>query len=142
MRILLICVGMTALSLWLMGQVGGNENEGRIIVNPAEAKWEASKGKSESTSLREDPKTGAVELFARYPAGHVFAPHWHDSNERVVLIEGRIMMEEKDSKKFLESGGYAYLPAHRVQSMTCVSETRCAFYVYWDGPLDSHPVKD
>lgn len=142
MRILLICVAMTALSLRLMGQVGGNENEGRIIVNPAEAKWEASKGKSESTTLREDPKTGAVELFARYPAGHVFAPHWHDSNERVVLIEGRLMMEEKDSKKFLESGGYAYLPAHKVQRMTCVSETRCAFYVYWDGPLDSHPAKD
>jgi quercetin dioxygenase-like cupin family protein len=133
---------MTVLSLLLVGQMGGNESEGRIIVNPGEAKWEASKGKSESTTLREDAKTGAVELFARYPAGHVFAPHWHDSNERIVLIEGKMLMEEKDSKKFLEPGGYAYLPAHKVQRMTCASDTRCSFYVYWDGPLDSHAVKD
>ena len=142
MRNFLICVCMTIFSLLLTGQVGENEGQGRIIVNPGETKWEASKGKSESTTLREDPKTGAVELFARYPAGHVFAPHWHDSNERIVLIEGRILMEEKDSKKFLESGGYAYLPARKVQRMTCVSDTRCSFYVHWDGPLDNHPVKD
>ena len=142
MRAFLICVCMTVLSLWLTGQVGGSESEGRIIVNPGEAKWEASKGKSESTTLREDPKTGSVELFARYPSGHVFAPHWHDSNERIVLIEGKLQMEEKDSKKFLEAGGYAYLPARQVQRMICVSDTRCSFYVYWDGPLNSHFVKD
>jgi quercetin dioxygenase-like cupin family protein len=142
MRVFLIGICIATLSLWLGGQVGGSESEGRIIVNPAEAKWEASKAKSESTTLREDAKTGAIELFARYPAGHVFTPHWHDSNERIVLIEGRILMEEKDHKKFLEAGGYAYLPAHKVQRMTCVSDTRCSFYVYWDGPLDSHPVKD
>jgi glyoxylate utilization-related uncharacterized protein len=128
--------------LLLAAQVGGQASEGRVVVNPEDAKWESSKGKSESATLREDPKTGAVELFARYPAGHVFTPHWHDSNERIVLIEGRILMEEKDGKKFLEPGGYAYLPAKQVQRMTCASTTRCSFYVYWDGPLDSHPVKD
>ena len=68
--------------------------EGRVLANPAEVKWDNSKNGSESTTLREDSKTGSVELLARYPAGHVFPPHWHSANERIVLIEGRIAIED------------------------------------------------
>ncbi len=103
-------------------------------------KWERAASGSESTTLREDPKTGSVELFARYPAGHVFPPHWHSGNERIVLIEGRIAIEDGPAKRFIEPGGYAYLPARQVQTMTCASETRCSFYVFWDAPLDFHPA--
>jgi len=81
-------------------------------------------------------------LLARYPAGHIFPPHWHSANERVVLTEGRISMEENGERQFLEPGGYAYMPAKQVQRMKCVSETRCSFYVFWDGPLDFHPATD
>jgi quercetin dioxygenase-like cupin family protein len=133
---------MLAVSLALSGQTTNSGGDARILVNPAEAKWEPAKGGSESVTLWEDPKTGAVELFAHYPAGHVFPPHWHSANERLILIEGRIAMAEGGQKRFLEPGGYAYLPAQQVQRMTCVSATRCSFYVSWDGPLDLHPVKD
>ena len=115
--------------------------EGRVLANPGSVKWEASADGSESATLREDPKTGAVELFARYPAGHVFPPHWHSANERIVLIEGRLSIEDSDAQRLIEPGGYAYLPATEVQSMTCASQTRCSFYVFWDAPLDFHPAK-
>jgi quercetin dioxygenase-like cupin family protein len=116
-------------------------NGSAVLVNGAEARWTRDAGDppgSESIVLREDAKTGAVELFARYPAGHVFAPHWHSANERIIVVEGRISVRAGEKEAALDSGGYAYLPAKEVQHMSCVSKTRCAFYVYWDAKLDSH----
>ena len=124
----------------LSSETKNSATEGRVLANPAEVKWENSKNGSESTTLREDSKTGSVELLARYPAGHVFPPHWHSANERIVLIEGRIAIEDTAEKRFIEPGGYAYLPARQVQKMICVSSTRCSFYVFWDAPLDFHPA--
>jgi len=137
---LLICQCLLAVAVVLYGQVKGAPAEGRVLANPTEVKWESTASGSESASLREDPKTGSVELFARYPAGHVFPPHWHSGNERIVLIEGRMAIEDGPAKRFIEPGGYAYLPARQVQKMTCASETRCSFYVFWDAPLDFHPA--
>jgi anti-sigma factor ChrR (cupin superfamily) len=105
-----------------------------VVVNPSSAKWQVEGGGSESVVLREDAQTGALELFARYPAGHVFAPHWHSVNERMVLVEGRMLV----NNAALEPGGFAYLPAKQVQTMSCVSTSRCVFYVSWDGHLDFH----
>lgn len=110
-------------------------------MNPGEAKWEREAKDppgAESVTLREDAKTGGLELLVRYPAGHKFAPHWHSANERILLIEGRLSIQVGDVKKTLEPGGYAYLPAKEVQRMACVSDTRCGFYIYWDGKLDFH----
>jgi glyoxylate utilization-related uncharacterized protein len=130
-----------ALSALLYSHADTSRSVKRILANPGSVKWEASTDGSESATLREDPKTGAVELFARYPAGHVFPPHWHTANERIVLIEGRLSIEDSDAQRLIEPGGYAYLPATEVQSMTCASQARCSFYVFWDAPLDFHPAK-
>jgi len=131
---------LLTVSVLLVAQNANSGSEGRIFVNAGDSKWEPVKNGSESITLREDTKTGATELLARYPAGHVFPPHWHDANERIVLIEGRIAMEGDGEKKVLDPGGYAYLPARQVQRMSCVSSTRCSFYVSWDGPPKSHPA--
>jgi quercetin dioxygenase-like cupin family protein len=115
-----------------------------VVFNQADAKWTHEAGDapgSESVLLREDPQTGGMELLARFPAGHVFAPHWHSANERIVLLEGRLLLRHDDKEKLLEPGGFAFLPAREVQRMACVSKARCAFYVYWDGKLDNHAVK-
>jgi len=77
-------------------------------------------------------------LLVRYPAGHVFAPHWHTANERIVLLEGRMSLRQTDGERFLDPGGFAFLPAREPQRLSCVSKTRCTFYVYWDGKLDNH----
>lgn len=127
-------------SIALVGETS-TSNPGRVLVNPADAKWDAATRGSESVTLREDKQSGATELLARYPAGHVFPPHWHSANEWIVLIEGRIAIEDGAQKRYVEPGGYAYLPAHQIQKMTCASETRCSFYVFWDGALDFHPAE-
>jgi anti-sigma factor ChrR (cupin superfamily) len=109
-----------------------------VAINPATAKWVHANDGSDSVILREDDT--ATEYLVRYPAGHVFRPHWHSVNERIVLLEGRLSFRQGDRpESFLDSGGYAFLPAKEVQHTSCVSTTRCMFYVYWDGKLDFHP---
>jgi hypothetical protein len=115
-----------------------------VIANLATAKWTHDAGDppgSENVLLREDPKTGGMELMVRYPGGHVFRPHWHSANERIILIEGRLSLKQPEGEKFLEPGGYAFLPAKEVQRLACVSQTRCTFYVYWDSKLDFNPAR-
>jgi len=110
-----------------------------VVVNP-DGKWTREKDGSESIVLREDAT--ATEYIVRFPAGHVFRPHWHSVNERIVLLEGRLSLRQGDTPAtFVEAGGYAFLPAKEVQRTKCVSATRCAFYVHWDGKLDFHSVQ-
>ena len=114
-----------------------------VIVNPGEAAWTRDANDppgAESVLLREDAKTGGIEMFVRYPGGHVFAPHWHSNNERIMLVEGRISLHQGGYVKYLDPGGFAFLPAREVQVMSCVSQTRCTFYLSWDGKPDFHPA--
>jgi hypothetical protein len=142
LAIILLLVGGAVCSVGvLLAYPGAPATSTMILVNSTEAKWQHDAGDpagSESIVLREDAQTGATELFARYPAGHIFPPHWHTANERIVLIEGRLSIQDGKDLKSLDAGGFAYLPAKEPQKMACVSTTRCSFYVYWDGKLDFH----
>lgn len=110
-----------------------------VVVNPGAAKWTVAKDKTESVVIREDDR--ASEYLVRVPAGHVFRPHWHSVDERIVLLEGRLSLRQGDAPEaLLEAGGYALLPAKEPQRTVCVSNTRCTFYVRWDGKLDFHPL--
>jgi hypothetical protein len=133
-----ICFFLLVLGVLLFGQ--STSTEGRILVNAEGGKWELEKNGSESITLREDAQTGATELLVHYSAGHVFTPHWHDANERIILIEGQLALDGDGGKKSLVAGGYAFLPAQQVQRLSCVSSTRCSFYVSWDGAPKSHSV--
>lgn len=143
-RVLLL--SLISLMTVCFAQPGGQSPEkGALIANPADMKWQHDAGDpsgSESIVLRGDPSSDGFELFARYPAGHVFAPHWHSANERIILISGKMSIQAGSATKFLEAGGFAYLPAKEVQKMACVSSTQCTFYVYWDGKLDFHSAKN
>ena len=114
--------------------------ESHKIVNSAAAKWTKERDGSESITLREDAV--ATEYMVRYPGGHVFLPHWHTVNERVVLLEGKLSLRQGDGpESTIDAGGYAFLPARQVQHTKCVSTTPCTFYVMWDGKLDFHPAQ-
>ena len=90
---------------------------------PITAKWTAARDGTESVVIREDDR--ATEYLVRVPAGHVFRPHWHSVNERLVLLEGRLSLQQGDAaESFLETGSYAFLPAKEVQHTKCVSTTR------------------
>jgi len=114
-----------------------------IVTNLDTAKWTHDKGApAESALLHEDPTTGGMELLVRFPSGHVIAPHWHESNERVIVLEGQLTLrEESGDNLLLNVGGFAFLPAREIQRLSCTSKTRCTFYLGWDGKPVSHAAK-
>jgi quercetin dioxygenase-like cupin family protein len=120
-----------------------------IVTNLSAANWTHEKGAvagSEGVMLHADPKTGGMDLLVRFPAGHVIAPHFHDSNERVVVVEGQLTLRREGADAALvdtaiDTGGFAFLPAREVQRLSCSSKARCSFYLMWDGKPDSHPAR-
>ena len=137
MALKLVCLTFGALAL-----VSGQSNA--VLTNPATAKWEHDKGDppgAESVLLRSDEKSGGMELLVRYPAGHVFKPHWHESNERIIVLEGQLTFTHDSGDTTLDAGGTAFLPSREVQRMSCTSSTRCAFYLAWDGKPKSYAAK-
>jgi quercetin dioxygenase-like cupin family protein len=115
-----------------------------ILTNLDTAKWEHDKNDppgSESVLLRTDPVTHGMELLVRFPAGHVIAPHTHQSNERILVLEGQLTLRQDSGATAMNAGGYAYLPAGEVQRLSCTSQTRCTFYLSWDGNPKSTPAQ-
>jgi quercetin dioxygenase-like cupin family protein len=108
-----------------------------VVPDLATAKWE----KDDSVLLREDPKTGAMDLLVRYPAGKKLNSHWHSVTERLVLIEGKVTVKHGDSAEVtLTPGGVVIVPPKEPHQLTCSGTERCTFYLAWDGKLDTHRV--
>lgn len=123
---------------------GFAQTSGAVLNNLDSAKWTHEKGdppESASLLLHQDASTGGMELLVRFPSGHVIKPHWHDSNERIIVLEGQLTLRQDSGETALRPGGYAYLPAHEVQRLSCSSKTRCTFYLSWDGKPASHPAE-
>jgi quercetin dioxygenase-like cupin family protein len=115
-----------------------------ILTNLDTARWSHDKGDPpgmESVFLREDARTGGIELLVRFPAGHVIAPHWHDANERMIVLEGRMMLRQESGETSLKPGAFAFLPAHDVQRLSCAPDARCTVYLAWDASPKSLPAK-
>jgi len=141
MRAKFVFAGLASLIL-MMGRAAAQPAAPEaVIVNGATSQWTHDAGDppgSESVMLRGDGRAGGLELLVRFPAGHVFAPHWHESNERIIVLEGRLAIGQGAAAKNLDPGGFAFLPAKQVQHLSCVSTTRCSFYLAWDGKPGSH----
>jgi quercetin dioxygenase-like cupin family protein len=132
------------LFLGILAIAAGQSGSQPVIVNLATATWTHEKGEPDGSGgvvLHTDANTGGIDYLVRFPAGHVIAPHFHDSNERVIVVEGQLTLRQDSGDALIDAGGYAFLPAHQVQRLSCTSKTRCTFYLSWDGKPDSHPAK-
>jgi len=132
------------LFLGILAIAAGQSGSERLVVNLDTANWTHEKGAPDGSGgvvLHSDANTGGIDYLVRFPAGHVIAPHFHDSNERVIVVEGQLTLRQDSGDSLIDAGGYAFLPAHEVQRLSCTSKTRCTFYLSWDGKPDSHPAK-
>jgi quercetin dioxygenase-like cupin family protein len=134
------------IALFVVGALtlGGQSASKAIVTNLDTAKWTRDKGDPagyEGVMLHADQANGGMDLLVRFPAGHVIAPHSHESNERIIVVEGQLTLRQDISDAHIDAGGYAFLPAREVQRLACSSKTRCTFYLSWDGRPDSHPAK-
>jgi quercetin dioxygenase-like cupin family protein len=115
-----------------------------LIINLDTANWthgKADPAGAESVLVRQDAATGGMELLVRFPSGHVIAPHWHESNERIIVLEGQLTLATENGDALIDTGGFAFLPAREIQRLSCSSKTRCTFYLFWDGKFQSHAAK-
>jgi quercetin dioxygenase-like cupin family protein len=115
-----------------------------IVTNLDTAKWAHESGDapgSEGVTLHEDAATGGMDLLVRYPAGHVIPAHFHDSNERIFVAEGQLILRQENGDNPIKTGGFAFLPAREVQRLSCGTLSGCTFYISWDGKPNSHAVK-
>src|SRR5580693_5111639 len=108
----------------LLAQTSGDTP---VISNQKDLQWSPETGTpgADGALLHEEAATGAMELLVHYPAGHVFTPHWHSANERIFLLEGTMSIQVGSVHKELQPGGYAFLPAKQVQTMSCGAASRC-----------------
>jgi glyoxylate utilization-related uncharacterized protein len=154
MRATLLSLFLIAVAIVVLAQappsaapqtaLGPGPSTGRgTMINQADPGWHKSSvdPTSENMALHEDPVSGALDVFARYPAGFVFPPHWHMANERLLLVEGKLQIDLGGKIKALDPGGFAFLPAREVQRISCVSKTRCVVYMSWDGKYDNHKAQ-
>src|SRR4029453_346580 len=82
------------------------------------------RGKGDSVLLREDPKTGAMDLLVRYPAGKKLNAHWHSVTERLVVVEGKITVNVGGAEKTITPGGVVIVPPKEAHQLSCVSDTK------------------
>ena len=71
---------LALLSLLSIAFVVAQSGSKMITANLDTAAFQHDKGDppgSESVFLRQDAKTGGIDLLVRVPSGHVFTPHWH-----------------------------------------------------------------
>ena len=137
---ILLNVGVIGGSIAVSLAIAAGQRASPILTNLDTAKWTHEK-ESDSVVLREDSQTGGMEMLVRFPPGHVIKPHYHESNERIIVLEGQLTLKQDAGDTMLNSGGFAYLPAGQVQRLSCSSTTRCTFYLAWDGKPDSHAAK-
>lgn len=91
--------------------------------------------------LHGDPSQPNVDVLFRYPAGESFPEHWHTSAERLVMLQGTFELTyEGQETATLEAGMYAFGPAKRKHSGTCVSDEECVLFIAFNEPVDAHEV--
>jgi len=84
--------------------------------------------------FRGDPTKEPSYRMIRAKAGFSFPPHWHISDEHLVMTKGTLKIaaeggQEQDS--ILKVGDYLFIPARRVHWGSCPEE--CVFYLNVNG---------
>jgi quercetin dioxygenase-like cupin family protein len=82
--------------------------------------------------LYEDPGTGAEHYLVRYPAGLGARPHRHTAAHTVVLLEGRLRVNDE----VIAAHGYCHFPAGETMYHGPADDGPCLFVLIFDGPYD------
>jgi quercetin dioxygenase-like cupin family protein len=81
--------------------------------------------------LYEDPKSGAEHYLVRYPAGLKTQLHRHTAAHTIVVLEGRLKVNDQ----VVGPGAYCHFPAREPMFHAPVGGA-CLFINMFDGPSD------
>ena len=92
--------------------------------------------------LQGNPAQRNADVFFRLDGGDPFPMHTHTSAERMVLVQGKLVVEyDGHPAVTLEEGNYAYGPASAPHKGQCVSEERCVLFIAFEEPVDAFAVE-
>ncbi len=91
--------------------------------------------------LQGDPKNPNTDIFYKLPGNTSVARHWHHSPERMVLVSGKLQVNYDDQNpEVIETGDYAYGPAEKPHTATCLSDEPCILFIAFEDPVDAMPM--
>jgi len=88
--------------------------------------------------LHEDPSSGAEHYVVRYPAGLRARPHRHTAAQTVVVLEGRLRVNDV----VIGPGAYCHFPGGETMFHAPAGDEGCLFLTIFHGPFDVEPVDD
>lgn len=93
------------------------------------------------TVLHGDMSQPNLDVFFKIPANTEVAKHWHNSQERMILISGEMEVTyEGEQTQRLQTGSYAYGPAKKPHSAKCLDKGSCVLFIALVEPFDAHPI--
>jgi len=88
--------------------------------------------------LHEDPSSGAEHYVVRYPAGLRARPHRHTAAQTVVVLEGRLRVNDD----VIGPGAYCHFPGGETMFHAPAGDEGCLFVTIFHGPFDVEPAGD
>jgi quercetin dioxygenase-like cupin family protein len=88
--------------------------------------------------LYEDPDSGAEHYLIRYPAGLNAQLHRHTAAHTIVLLEGRLTVNDQ----VIGPGSYCHFPAGQPMFHAPAGEETCLFINIFHGPADVEALSD
>jgi quercetin dioxygenase-like cupin family protein len=87
--------------------------------------------------LYEDPSSGAEHYLIRYPAGLNVRPHRHTAAQTIVVLEGRLAVNDE----VVGPGSFCHFPAGEIMLHRPADQEPCVFVSIFHGPADVEPVE-
>jgi quercetin dioxygenase-like cupin family protein len=84
-----------------------------------------------------NPDTGPSTFLLKAPAGCRAAPHYHTSEEQLIVIRGNVLTEMKGMRgATLTAGGVAVMPSKAVHWFSCSGKDPCLMVVTFNQKYD------
>jgi len=88
--------------------------------------------------LHQDRGSGAEHYVVRYPAGLRARPHRHTAAQTVVVLEGRLRVNDD----VIGPGAYCHFPGGETMFHGPAGDEGCLFVTIFHGPFDVEPLGD
>ena len=92
-----------------------------------------------------DMQAGSHGFLLKVPIGYQNVPHLHDSDYRLIVLEGAtkhvVDDESMEDAKVITEGGYWFQPAGQAHSDANAGDTDALVLVIVDGPFSYHPAE-
>lgn len=109
------------------------------VKTASEIDWKASGSLppgAEYHLIYEDPKTHAVQTMVRFPKGYALPPHSHSTDETILVLKGKLVLDFDGKSQTLTAGGYATFPAGTTFAIKAAGFGGVDFLAAFNGPFD------